>query len=303
MNDVINTSKFLVTARDIRDCFIGHAAVKTALSELEDTHLTGSHAILIGEPGLGKTSTLQKYKDRYLKSVDTTACPSVVSHPILFVCMPSVLTVKNFLEELLRELDSPVLKLRRLPGVSSLTASLITLIRERGITMIMIDEFQNLLSNSRVKASKAILETIKHLMTQTDASIVLTGTPQGWRDLLANDDGSVAQRLAHHINLKPFMMTSEEETERFQRFLKTMARWLADREIDASYLGTKDMAERLFKATGGTPREIASLLRLSLMNAHHEGASMTLNRSHFYAAFPKLHLQACSQSKINPFRD
>ncbi len=295
-----NPAPFINAAKSIKDCYITHAAVRAALTDLEETHIIRGHAILIGEPGLGKTATLNKYRNRSDSNTAGTD-PTADELPILLVSMPAVLNVKNFVEQLLRELDSPIMKLKKRPGIQDLMASLVTLMEHRKVTMLMIDEFQNLLSNSRVRSSQAILETIKQLMSATEASIVLTGTPQGWKDLQQHDDGSVAQRLAHHINLAPFSMTTPEATKRFKSYLKTMVAWFNNQGIDANCLLVDDMPERLFKCTGGIPRDIASLLRLALTSASRTSSDSCLEVQHFFNAFPKFSSEAAAKLRTNPF--
>ncbi|MBR9883775.1 MAG: AAA family ATPase [Oceanospirillales bacterium] len=299
MNDI---SPFIKAAKEVKDCYITHSAVQTALSELRDIHLTGSDAILIGEPGLGKTTTLKKYRDRYLSSGNNHLHQNSAPCSVVIISMPPILTVKNFVEVLLRGINAPILNAQTRLRLEDLLPSLITLIGRRNVTMIMIDEFQNLLGNSRVKSSKAILETIKLIKSETAVSIVLTGTPQGWEDLRLHDDNSATQRWSHHIKLQPFSMSSADETRRFKSFLKTMSNWLADKDIDASCLLANDMPARIFKCTGGIPREIATLLRLALTDAYHAASDNRLELQHFQAAFPKLQSNASSKLRTNPFR-
>lgn len=303
MSNQFDTDKFLIAAKEIKNCFIGHSAIEKVLSELSDTHKTSTDAILIGQPGLGKTTALRKYRDRYLRSYGSLSTPTVDKCPILCVSMPADLNQKSFVVELLTTLDASISKCKTRKNVPELTKSLINQIENREVTMVMIDEFQNLLSNSRVKSSQTILSTIKYIMGETKVPFVLTGTPQGWQDLLAYDDGAMADRFQRHITLTPFTMTSVAEVNRFIKFLKTLAQWLSDYDIDASCLKDPEMASNIFKCTAGVPRKISALVRTALTEASHTATGPLLERRHFEAAFPKLYFQKSGTRSRNPFAD
>ncbi len=227
----------------LRHHFIQSPQSDHAIARIEevrqDTIRTKSSKGLViqGPSGVGKSSLIREYM-RNQVSPD-----SVGVRPILVVEMPSSPSKRNLATAVLIAMKDPFATARGHSAEHKFTR-IVTLLKNQGTEMVILDEAQHLVDYKRVGAYEAA-DWIKSLMNETDITVVLVGLKRTDSLLWANEQ--LRRRFSASIDYGRYELT-EETWMQFASLLKAIHSLLPVTCI--SFL-SKDMIQRFQLASFG----------------------------------------------------
>lgn len=208
--------------------------------------------LIVSETNNGKTRIALRFLRRHKPTV-SLAHPSVV--PLLYV-EATASDEARFYNAILEEL--PVYKHAQSTRSDIKETHVLRAMRDCGIRMLLIDEFQNLL-NAPVQKQNNFRRVIKTLGNQLMIPIVGLGTREAFN--VITSDPQLANRFQVVVLPKwPFEddMRSDKPSE-YRQFLASFERLLPfDEESD---LGNDPMATKIYALSEGTIGEATDLLR------------------------------------------
>lgn len=251
-----------------------HNRFVEALNEIGDTHsmsgVEGTGMLVMGAPGLGKSSILKSYRKHHLKNRNDLEGPNGSKEPIILVSVPSEPTQKTLLQQILRassyagSTEGTAGKLRQ---------KLDEFIVGRGVELLILDEFQHFLPEQARFNTRGVVNQIKLLMDEHKLSVVMAGIPQGYRSIAKHEE--LYQRFAHNqVRLEPF--NAEDRLKEFGKYMHACRVSLEKRGFEMIRLEDEEMLTRLFLATKGIPRLITHLL-LAAITSTGPGETVTIN--------------------------
>jgi hypothetical protein len=233
------------------DRWIEYPRAGKALQELErllaSPKRTRMHSLLIhGVSNIGKSMIIRKFlRDHPHKGFNPET--GVLHLDVLAVEMPAAPTERRFYGQLLLALNAPYRPGDRLAAVE-FTA--LTLLRQVGPKIIVVDEVHNLLAGS-AREQRASLNLLKFLSNQVPCSIVALGT----RDALAavQTDPQIASRFPE------LELPRWQENDDLRGFLAGFERQLPLRH--ASHISDNPaIVGLIMSVTSGVTGEITKLL-------------------------------------------
>lgn len=241
-----------------------HNRFVEALNEIGHTHalsgVEGTGMLLMGAPGLGKSSILKSYRKHHLKNRSDLDGPDGSKEPIILVSVPSEPTQKTLLQQILRassyagSVEGTAGKLRQ---------KLDEFIVGRGVELLILDEFQHFLPEQAKSNTRGVVNQIKLLMDEHKLAVVMAGIPQGYRSIAKHEE--LYQRFAHRqVRLRPF--NAEDRFKEFRKYMRACRLSLEARGFGMIPLEDEEMLTRLFLATKGIPRLITHLLLAAITN-------------------------------------
>lgn len=273
------------------EVFIHHTQIKQALRRIEMCHRSPSISrepqglLLSGLAGVGKSLTAECYRDRY----PTERNVEGQIMPVLLSSIPADATVKGVQTSLLRSLND------RKPeqGTKESQASrLIKLFQECQVTLLMLDEFQHLISRKNARVLQDIADWLKNLINTTRLPVVLMGMPES-REVLDHDK-QLRRRFSSIQELYPFSMRDKDAVLEYRRFMRGIEKRLLSHPIG---LSERDMLIRMHAATEGFPSEISKLINAARLAAEGNGP---LRTGDFVEAF-ELVIGYSHERPRNPF--
>ncbi|MEH2231161.1 MAG: TniB family NTP-binding protein [Nostoc sp.] len=242
---------------------------------------------LQGETGTGKTTIFRSYiqeSPRY-----ETATGTVV--PILSVTIPSPATVKSVVTKLLWELGDPAYDKGT---VGSQTIRLIGLMKDCGVELIFLDEFQHFIDRDSAKVLKTVSDWLKNLILDAKVPIILIGLPES--NAVFNFNSQLSRRFTNRYTLSPFEWKADSGKE-FRTFLHAVELQLP--LSDESCLASEEMSLRFYYASDGVVAYVMKLIRYGTYLALSQGLEK-LDLNVLATAFDK-YVKADKLHKHNPF--
>lgn len=132
------------------------------------------HLFIVGESGVGKSRLVKQYaksSPSYVR-VDTDGTEYDMK-PVVYANLPHSFTLVEFYQTIVRALGAPQFAGVRLGDVKR---QAFILVEELGVEMLILDETNHILDSRYVKKNVA-MEAMKHVCNETNASVVLVGTP------------------------------------------------------------------------------------------------------------------------------
>jgi general secretion pathway protein A len=200
--------------------------------------------VVTGEVGTGKTLLVRCLLD------------SLAAHQVAFAYIYNpLLTVQNFLEQVLADLGLPVASRSKSEALSRLNNYLMTRSRDQLTTALIVDEAQ-LLSWELLEEIRLLtnLETTQHKLLQ----IVLAGQPELDRKLDSHQLRQLKQRLGLRCSLMPLEL-AEVEGYIYRRLE------LAGAKGNERNIFSKQAIEAIYHLSKGIPRLVNTLCENSLM--------------------------------------
>jgi Cdc6-like AAA superfamily ATPase len=233
------------------DRWIDYPRAREALQELErllaGPKRTRMPSLLIhGESDIGKSMIIQKFlRDHPQREFNYDT--GMLQLEVLAVEMPSAPTERRLYGQLLLAMNAPYRPGDRLAAVE-FTA--LTLLRQVGPKIIVVDEVHNLLAGS-AREQRASLNLLKFLSNQVPCSIVALGT----RDALAavQTDPQIASRFPG------LELPRWQENEDLRGFLAGYERQLPLRKA-SGISDNRAMVSCVMSASGGVTGSITALL-------------------------------------------
>ncbi|GHA91896.1 TniB family NTP-binding protein [Modicisalibacter luteus] len=267
------------------DCFVPCKAINEVINdfaELRDKWRFGGEQecmLITGESGSGKTFAVKEY----MKSCLPFREGDIVNTPVLFSRIPSDVSLKNTMLELLGDLGQFGMSYREgRSGNSSLTESLINLLGKCKVQLVIIDEFQELLEFKTRKEVQRIANRLKLINDKANIPIVLMGTPIC---LAIAKEPQWSSRLIRRRNIPYFSIKDECDDAEFVGVLKGLANRMPFREPPE--LHRDEMRLPLFAACKGEMRHLKRILENALSLCLKEGGDC-LKINHLSKAYEKV---------------
>ena len=241
-----------------------HESFQNAVAEIGHTHAMhgteGAGMLLMGMPGLGKSSILASYIKHHLNARDDLESEEGSREPIILVSVPAEPTLKTMIQEIILASGYQ----GSIKGtIGELKQKLDELIVQRGVEMLVFDEFQHFLREQAKSNTRGVVNHIKLLMDKHKLAVIMAGTPPGYRSIAQFEE--LYQRFAHRqIRLKPFRIDSPQELRVFGNYMSACTRFMRKHEVEIVQIANEEMLFRLFLATKGIPRLISHLFRTAI---------------------------------------
>ena len=251
----------------IENTLVPHSAFDNASSRLEQCFEYADGAsepiciAIVGESRTGKSRALEEC----YASHSTKRNSDGLYIPILRVKTPSKPTVKSLAELMLCALNDP----RFDAGTeNSKTIRLQTLIRNTGVRMVMIDEFQHFYDKGSHKVMHHVADWLKILVDDCKVALVVAGLPSCRAVLDQNEQ--LSGRFLSPIFMPRFDWRVDEHREEFIGILGAFQDSIGGR-FDLPELDSADMAFRCYCGTGGLMGYLTKFLRQAVWNALDAG--------------------------------
>lgn len=275
-----------------------HASFKQAVEEIGRTHamfgLEGMGMLLMGVSGVGKSSILASYCKHHLANRNDLESSERSKEPILLVSVPAEPTLKTLIQEILQASSYEV----SIKGtVGELKQKLDQLILERGVELLIFDEFQHFLREQARSNTRGVVNHIKLMMDKHKLAVVMAGVPEGYKSIARYEE--LYQRFAQsQTRLEPFKVESEADLQAFGSYLRACTSFLERKKVKVVPLANKEMMVRLYVATKGIPRFIRTLIMRALDDAE---PNETISLQDLARAFAKTSINPALKN-FNPFR-
>lgn len=274
--------------------YVLYPRFKEILAAIDDSHQFSNLKdepeclFLKGETGAGKTTILKSYAQNYprYQTQDSTIIP------VLEVTIPSPATVKSVVTKLLWELGDPAYDKGT---ISNQTIRLIGLMRDCGVSLVFLDEFQHFIDRDSAKVLKTVSDWLKDLILDTKVPVVLIGLPEA--ETVFQFNPQLSRRFANRQNLSPFSWS--DSGREFRTFLHAVESQLP--LIEESALACEETALRFYYAADGIVAYVMKLIRYGTYLALKHGQEK-LDLNVLALAFEK-YVKADKPYKKNPFID
>jgi len=240
-----------------------------------------------GESGTGKTRLIQNFVEDFLPIRH-------VSHteiPVLFVQIPSKVTIKALAGEILREMGS---EYWQYGDEVQKTYQLLTLLSACKVRLIILDEVNHLVDRGGVKTHYAVGDWIKQLGDKSGVSIAIFGTKSIERLLAANEQ--LRGRYREVIQIERFTAVDERMGDLQSLMTNYMAHF---QSIDIIDLTLQSNAKLVAIATDGRLREMKNLF-VGALDLIESSSSPRVDRDVLARAFQKCIYRNASERR-NPF--
>jgi hypothetical protein len=200
--------------------------------------------------GGGKTTLSTMYMSRFPKRVtEEGKCI-----PVLAATIPAPASVKGMVTSLLEALGDPI------PDKGTTvtqTFRLYKLLRDCGVEMILLDEFQHIVDFDRLKILATAADWLKNLINNTNIPMVLMGIPGC--DIILDTNVQLERRFSSRMMLEPFAFKTKPDQLEFRKFCKAL-----DEKLPFDTRANLDSWEtsfRIYWATGGVVGKVMALVR------------------------------------------
>lgn len=274
--------------------YVAHPDAEDILKKMERCHLSRTVSpeprsmSLIGATGSGKTTLIDQYMMRHPPS-ETEKTTSV---PIFKSIIQPNTSIRDFIISVLKSLISSVTNSREddvsdelLKGSRpEITKRLYKYLAAAEVKIIILDEFQHLISSKSKKVLNDIADTIKTLINETKIPVVLVGTTKANEVFVENNE--MARRISDKITLKPFSISTAENNLIFRKFLAEVDKLLPfDTPVELRLkLATNEMSTRFFAASNGYIDDIMRLIQDAGFSAITDGSG-SITIGHLADAF------------------
>lgn len=261
---------------------VEHAKFRQALAEFNRTiafsqgGVKGKGFLLMGESSNGKTVIAKTMCAAYPRQQEDER----VRIPVIMISMPANPTIRSFC---MRLLDSFGHHYGERDSEAKLTWAVVTLIRNCGTLMLVIDEAQHLVDGNKINKTPAeVADWIKQLMNDSQICVTLIGTPRV--RVLLDANSQLRSRFSRMVVLDGFKVTTEKETERLGTAVSELMK-KSGYSGDSGFIMQPSVLQMLYYATDGRLGYIVKLLGEAIWTSQNDGKKNALTRQHFEAAF------------------
>lgn len=283
------------TVMAFRSILVHHEWFEKALTEISRCHRSGHYRfeepnclLITGQSGCGKSTLRRTYVNQYprVEMEDRTLIR------VLDLELPSQPTVKNVAERMLIQLGDPFAEKGSAEGK---TARIVTLMRECGVELVILDEFAHFVDRSSEKVEYKVADWLKSLINASRVPFVLMGLTRCKRILEVNEQ--LRRRFLPRIELRRFRIDKALELKQFVGVLKSLERSLPLQAPTA--LTNKDVIPRIYYGTYGVIDHTMKLVAESLNIALSENR-MTIDQEVLRRAFERV-IWSDARNQDNPF--
>lgn len=252
------------------DRWIGYTRATQAVERLEALFSWPQrermpNLLLIGPTNNGKSMVIEKFRRLH----PTISLPDREQIPVFVVQMPSEPSVSRFYVALRAAMGAPIQPRQR---IAELEQSTLSLLREVGVKVLVIDELHNVLAG-RGDARREFLNLIRFLGNELRIPLVGVGTQDAY--LAIRSDDQLENRF------EPFPLPRWEPGPEACALLASFAAAFPLRR--PSLIGTEEMAAYLIARSEGTIGELAQLLAAAAVVAIESGEE-SINQQTLLAA-------------------
>lgn len=210
-----------------------------------------------GYSGTGKTTLYEFYEALFPRGMDEGGARI----PVLSSATPQRATEKALVGEILESLGDPMAKKGTADGQ---TSRLRKFIRDCGVEIIILDEFQHFVDGDSKKILKNVSDWLKNLIDATKKPIVLIGQPYADKVLDVSGNEQLQRRFLVRETLEPFgwmngRQADPEKKKEFRSFLAAVDSRLPFNEW--SNLADPVMAYRFYCGTNGRVSRVMAIVR------------------------------------------
>ncbi|MFF5395855.1 TniB family NTP-binding protein [Peribacillus butanolivorans] len=240
---------------------------------LNEVRVEPLSCIITGDPGLGKTTI---FKD-YIAQFDETSYSDVdTKRKILWANVPTPVRPNFLMSKLLQQLGDN--RFNKGTDQEGRRARLVGYIKDCGIELIMLDEFQHFVNLKNKKPLFHYADWFKLLINETKVPIILFGLDYA-HDVL-NENEQLKRRYKREYRLKPFAYKTKENVLVFKKVLSQIEKQLPfDEESQI-----KDHSDIIHFATKGIMDNVMSLIREASILSIYDG-DVAVRLKHLYSAF------------------
>jgi type II secretory pathway predicted ATPase ExeA len=283
-------------AKIVKDLRIIHPRFKKALELIKQCHNSSQIsddpqcALISGDSGSGKTTIFETYIKLNDKVVydDFTGAKKA----ILWAEVPSPVRISTFLETMLDQLGDPF---PTRGTIGNKNHRLVNLIKDCGVELIMLDEFQHFVHSENQKVNYEVADCFKSLINRTKVPVVLFGLKDAERPLEVNPQ--LKRRFSIRYSLSPFGLENDTRRREFQTLLGLIDKQLPF--VELSGLDREEMVEKFYFATNGVINSIMKIIRSAAFYALEKDKDK-IEINDFAKAY-HLHSYILKGEKNNPF--
>ena len=270
--------------------YVAHPEAEHILKKIKRCHSSRGYSSeprsmsLTGATGSGKSTII----DQYMLKHEAYETAKETSIPIFKSIIQPNTNIRDFVISVLKSLIASVSGIREddvddefLKGdLGSVRKRLYKYIAQAEVKIIILDEFQHLISSKDKKVLNHIADTIKTLINETKVPVVLVGTTKA--NAVFAENPELARRLSEKINLTPFSISDSSSMTIFRKFLAEVDKLLPFESF--SRLATKEMSVRMYAASNGFIDDMMRLIHDAGYTAIHDGAE-SIGIQHLAQAF------------------
>lgn len=278
----------------VRRLRVGHQCWNEMMSKIERCHQLRSIApeplglLLVGPSGVGKTSLVKSYQNKYPKVLSESG-----THlPVVYATVPSPSrsdAVRDLPKSILYAIDDPFAD--KGSGVT-MTRRLVGLFKDCGTQVLILDELQHLYDRDNNKLLYNASNWLKTFIKETEVVTILVGL-FGEAEQVVNINPQLSRLFGDPKILTPF-----EWNEEFRSLLFDIEQLLPLKE--PSHLDSDELAPRCYVACDGLIGYLMTLIRGAAYLAL-TGGREHLDVSLLEMAFTEF-LSSSRRGLTNPFR-
>ena len=204
--------------------------------------------------GAGKSTAVRQAQTR----LEQEPCCAGSPLPILYCRLPARCYIGTMTTRILTALGDPLAG--RHGGPAQDTPRIINLAKAKDVRLIVIDEFQHLVSASNVRVHKEATDWLKDLLDGAGIPVIAVGLDES--KIIVTSYTQLKRRTSRMTRIRPFQWDNGNETERFQSFLHLYEKAL--HLPNPANLGQRALAERIFLASTGLVGIATQLIREAL---------------------------------------
>ncbi|HEX7908272.1 MAG TPA: TniB family NTP-binding protein [Paraburkholderia sp.] len=252
----------------VRKTFIKHPAFTMGTAAIRRCHRMGCFGLeepgcllITGVSGSGK-STLRK---EYAKHYPQRDIDEGTEIRVLHLELPAQPTIKNVAERILLDMGDPLFARG---SAEAMTARIVTLFKNCGVQLVILDEFQHFIDHSSEKIETKVADWLKHLINETKVPFVLMGLRRCRRILQSNEQ--LRRRFSRQISLEPFSIGTEPAQRIFKGLIRSLWKELPVPPAD-ELLRDARVIEAVHFATFGLMGYVMTLMSVAVQIALEEG--------------------------------
>jgi hypothetical protein len=265
-----------------KNMFIPHPkaarAVNATLDRIERTGVTGASTgvFIVGETGSGKTRLGQHLRDLVVsRAVHKNSNADHV--PVVLIKCPEVSSRKQFVVQILSAMNAAFPKKHT---YSDLMRQLVALAGPVGLSLIILDDLQDLQRGPTRRGVKEIALALRDIYDHLSTTFVLLGTPESM--VVINDNLQLRKRIPFRLSLPYFDLANPQEVQNFKKLIHEVERWLPLAEVSNLIKG--EVLMRLLKSTNGIFQYLLDLLDQAIVEACRDGRE-SIEIDHLSRAF------------------
>lgn len=284
----------------VKTILVHHPLFGQILNELEEMLVLSEDSVspeglfLYGPTGAGKSSVTEEFTKLYKRHTIIQENREYTHIPVLHVRVPPRATPRMLASKILEIMEDP---LHHKGTESELTSRIHHYIKELGVRMIILDEFQHLIDAETDYVLATASNWVKTFTEEIRIAVVLCGMPESIKVFISNPQ--LDRRFCNKVELVPFAYGTTNEILIFRIFLTKIDELLPF--SDSANIADPVLADKIYYISNGVPFYIMKLLEKATYFAVKEGADKIME-SHLALSLTKIK-QVGRPYVANPFED